>query len=123
MLGLHLASRPILRRAFRSPASRPSWLSATNIVRFEAGYYVALFAYACFARAESVWIPLAVLGVIHVAGWLFTEVRRTALASVASVLSQETSRLERILAGIQVFDLAEALALAYMGWKLILPFS
>jgi len=124
MLGLHLASRWILRRALGADQPRPAWLTARNVVRFEGLYYVALVAFWWSNRADFPLFPLVVLAAIHLGGWAFAEARRTRLAAASFGLGPAAAaRLERVLLGIQIFDLAEAAILAYIGWKLVLLFT
>ena len=127
MLGLHLASRPILRRALKSGAERPAWLNAPNVVRFEGLYYVALLAFwwaggdAHDASAGSMLAPILVLMGIHLTGWVFAEAKNPQLARLGSLAdSAALERRERILLGIQFFDLAEAVVLAYIAWKFLM---
>lgn len=120
MLGLHLASRAVLRRALDPAGSPPAWLRFANIIRFEGAYYAALLGYVWLERARFLLTPLILLAAIHILGWIYAEAEGKALLASAVVLG--AARTNRILTGIQIFDLAEALVLFYIAWKLILPF-
>lgn len=112
MILVHLTSGRLLRSAWRAEA--PGWLSVLNIFRFEGIYYLALMVYAVSQRGRFLLLPLLVMAALHVAGWAMAERRRDWLAEAGG----EATRA-RILAGVQVFDLAETVVLAYIGWVLV----
>jgi hypothetical protein len=112
MILVHLTSGRLLRRVWRAEA--PGWLSVLNIFRFEGIYYLALMVYAVSQRGRFLLLPLLVMAALHVAGWAMAERRRDWLADAGG----EATRA-RILAGVQVFDLAETVVLAYIGWVLV----
>ncbi|HLK34156.1 MAG TPA: hypothetical protein VKT29_13765 [Terriglobales bacterium] len=64
-------------------------------------------------RGRFLLIPLVVMAVLHLAGWAVAESRKGWLIN-----SGEAAR-GRILAGVQVFDLAENIVLVYISWVLL----
>lgn len=112
MVLVHLTSTRLLRRAWTQET--PGWLSVLNIFRFEGIYYLALMAYVVLQRGRFLLLPLLVMAALHVAGWAMAERRRDWLAEAGG----EATRA-RILAGVQVFDLAETVVLAYIGSVLV----
>jgi hypothetical protein len=111
MILVHLTSTRLLRRAWADKA--PGWLSVLNIFRFEGTYYVALMAYVVWQRGRFLLVPLVVVAVLHVAGWVLAERRREWLANAGG----EAARA-RIMTGVQAFDLAETVVLVYIAWVL-----
>jgi hypothetical protein len=111
MVVLHLSSGRLLRRAWGE--NPPRWLSVLNIFRFEGIYYLALMACVAWKRGRFLLAPLIILAVLHVGGWALAEQRREWLAG-----AQGEAVRARIVAGVQVFDFAEALVLIYIGWVL-----
>ena len=111
MILVHLISTRLLRRAWASEA--PDWLSVLNIFRFEGTYYLALMAYVVWQRGRFLLVPLVVMAVLHVAGWAMAERRREWLANAGVATARG-----RILVGVQAFDLAETVVLAYIAWVL-----
>jgi hypothetical protein len=111
MILVHLISTRLLRRAWASEA--PDWLSVLNIFRFEGTYYLALMAYVVWQRGRFLLVPLVVMAVLHVAGWAMAERRREWLTEAGGEWARG-----RILVGVQVFDLAETVVLAYIAWVL-----
>ena len=111
MVVVHLTSTRLLRRAWGE--RRPGWLSVLNIFRFEGSYYVALMAYVAWQRGRFLLPPLVLMAVLHVAGWAWAERRRGWLVNAGGEVARA-----RILAGVQVFDLAETVALVYIAWVL-----
>ncbi len=112
MITVHLTSGRLLRRAWGERP--PRWLSALNIFRFEGTYYLALMAYVVWQGSRFLLAPLIIMAVLHVAGWAVAEKRRGWLINP----SGEAART-RILAGVQAFDLAETVVLAYIAWVLL----
>ncbi len=112
MVAVHLTSGRLLRRAWRDSA--PGWLSVLNIFRFEGTYYLALMTYVAWQDGRFLLAPLVVMAALHVAGWAVAEKRRGWLVNPGG----EAARA-RILAGVQVFDLAETVVLAYIAWVLL----
>lgn len=112
MVAVHLTSARLLRRAWGERP--PAWLSALNIFRFEGLYYVALMAYVTWQRSRFLLAPLVIMAVLHVVGWALAEQRPGWLAGTGG-----TAARARILAGVQVFDLAETVVLLYIGWVLL----
>ncbi len=98
MFAVHLVSAWILRR---------QWISEIALLRFEATYYVMLVAYAVMVRTRGLVIAVAVLAVIHLSVWAVYEARRPAAAAPSTLVA------------VQVFDLGEALALAWIAWTLL----
>ncbi len=111
MVLVHLTSGRLLRRAWTQEA--PGWLSVLNIFRFEGVYYLALMAYVVWQRGRFLLIPLVVMAVLHVTGWAMAERRREWLTDAGGATARA-----RILLGVQVFDLAETVVLAYIAWVL-----
>ncbi len=112
MVAVHLTSTRLLRRAWGERP--PRWLSVLHIFRFEGTYYLALMAYVAWQGSRFLLAPLIIMAVLHVAGWAVAETRRGWLVNP----SGEAVRA-RILAGVQVFDLAETVVLAYISWVLL----
>lgn len=112
MVVLHLTSTRLLRRAWGERP--PRWLSVLNIFRFEGTYYLALIAYIAWQGSRFLLAPLIIMAVLHVAGWAVAEKRQRWLVNPGG----EAARA-RILAGVQVFDLAETVVLAYIAWVLL----
>ncbi len=112
MVAVHLTSTRLLRRAWGERP--PPWLSVLNIFRFEGTYYLALMAYVASQGSRFLLAPLIIMAVLHVAGWAIAERRPGWLVSPGG----EAGRA-RILAGVQVFDLAETVVLAYIAWVLL----
>ena len=116
MLGIHLASRPVLRRALAAPGERPRWLSVRSVVRFEGVYWTALVAFSIwFWQLLPLW-ALSVLGVIHIGGWLYGESRRWFAARSTPL---DPGRTDRVLWGLWVFHLVEAVALIVVAVRLV----
>lgn len=108
MILVHLTSTRLLQRAWADQA--PGWLSVLNIFRFEGTYYVVLMAYVVWQRGRFLLVPLVVVAVLHVAGWVLAERRRGWLANAGG----EAARA-RIMTGVQAFDLAETVVLVYIA--------
>ena len=116
MLGIHLASRPVLRRALAARGERPPWLSVRSVVRFEGVYWTALVAFSIwFWQLLPLW-ALAALGLIHVGGWLYAESRHW-FAGRSTLL--DPGRTNRVLWRVWVFDLVEAVALVVVAVRLV----
>lgn len=111
MVAVHLTSGQLLRRIWAKQA--PRWLSALNIFRFEGSYYVLLMGYVAWQRSRFLLAPLLVMAVLHIGGWMVAERRRAWLVNAGG----EAAR-SRILAGVQIFDLAETVVLLYIAWVL-----
>jgi len=111
MILVHLTSTRLLRRAWAGEA--PVWLSVLNIFRFEGIYYLALMAYVAWQSGRFLLLPLLVRAALHVAAWAMAERRREWLAGAGGGMGRT-----RILAGVQVFDLAETVVLVYIAWGL-----
>jgi hypothetical protein len=111
MILVHLTSTRLLRRAWAEEA--PGWLTVLNIFRFEGIYYLALMAYVVWQRGRFLLLPLLVMAALHVAAWAMAERQREWLAGAGGGMGRT-----RILAGVQVFDLAETVVLVYIAWGL-----
>ncbi|HSB75915.1 MAG TPA: hypothetical protein VLC12_09710 [Terriglobales bacterium] len=111
MVVVHLISGRLLRRAWGEEPS--SWLSVLNIFRFEGFYYLALLGYVYWARGRFLLAPLLVMAALHLAGWAVAERRPGWLVNAG----EEAARA-RVLAGVQLFDLAETVVLLYIAWVL-----
>ncbi len=103
MLAAHLVSSWLLRRR---------WVRASALLRFEGAYYLALVAYVASARAHALIVPVAVLAIIHFGVWAMAE------AKPSSVVVAD-GRTTRALIAVQIFDWAEALALVWIGWRIL----
>lgn len=111
MLAVHLSSRQLVERMWEPGQNRLAWLTVNSLVRFEGLYYIAAVIYAVMARRAALFVPIAVLAVIHFAVWAAVERR-----SDAPVAASERKRL---LDRIQIFDWGESLALVYIAWWLV----
>jgi hypothetical protein len=112
MLVVHVTSTRLLRRAWGE--EKPRCLSVLNIFRFEGIYYLALMGYVASQSSRFLLAPSVVMAVLHVGGWALAEQRRRWLANAG----EEAARA-RILAGVQIFDLAETIILGYIAWVLL----
>lgn len=116
MLGIHLASRPVLRRALAMPGERPRWLSLRSVVRFEGVYWAGAVAFSIWlCQLLPLW-ALATLGFIHVGGWLYGESRRWFAGRLTPL---DPGLTNRVLWGVWVFDLVEAVALVVVAVRLV----
>ncbi|MGE5206625.1 MAG: hypothetical protein ACM3PW_13495 [Chlamydiota bacterium] len=112
MIVVHLTSTRLLRCAWGQ--AKPRWLSVLNIFRFEGTYYLALMAYVAWQGGRFLLAPLIVMAVLHVAGWAVAERRRAWLVNAGGEVARA-----HILTGVQIFDLAETVVLAYVAWVLL----
>ncbi len=101
MLALHLVTYFVLRH-----------VSAKALVRAEAAYYLVLIAYVALARRGDLVLAAVVLGAIHWAAWIIAERR-------AAWVAEGIVQAPRALIALQVFDWAEAVALAFVAWRLL----
>ena len=69
--------------------------------------------YVAWQRSRFLLAPLLVMAVLHIGGWMVAERRRAWLVNAGG----EAAR-SRILAGVQIFDLAETVVLLYIAWVL-----
>ncbi len=111
MILVHLTSTRLLRRAWAEKSR--AWLSVLNIFRFEGIYYLALMVYVVWQRGRVLLVPRIAMAVLHVTGWAVAERRREWLTDARGQAAGA-----RILAGVQAFDLAETVVLAYIAWVL-----
>ena len=111
MIAVHLISGRLLRRIWAGHA--PTWLSVVNIFRFEGVYYLALMAYVAWQHSLFLLAPLIAMAVLHVAGWVLAEQRHGSWVTGGGVAARD-----RILIGVQAFDLAETVVLVYIAWVL-----
>lgn len=112
MLAYHLASMRLVRRATRI---RSALLNVRNLVRFEGVYYLALTVFLVWTHAMKLLVPLLVLGTLHIAFWIASEMR----PAWFNVAAGADGRTERVLFAIQIFDWGEALVLFWMAWTLL----
>lgn len=105
-------------------SSLTGFLGLMNFLRFEAFYYVALFAFWLLTESNVPGAAVFLLGVIHVGGWAALE-RKHALPRLEEVAARATAepatsgrRLRRLLAGIAAFDFLEVLVLAFIAYRL-----
>ncbi len=98
MFVLHLASTALLKRGVR----------ATTLLRLEIVYYALLLTAITIPVLRILLVPAIVLAVLHAAVWMYSEVRR-----------QDGIPSRSVLLGVQVFDSAEAVALAWIAYRLL----
>ena len=97
MFVLHLASGVLLRRGIR----------AVTLLRFEGAYYAVILAALAVPAFRGVLWPAMVLAALHFAAWAYSEARPEPGVPRRSVLM-----------AVQIFDWAEAIALAWMALRL-----
>lgn len=110
MLAVHLRSRQLIERMWRPGQRRLAWLTLNSLVRFEGLYYIAAVIYAVIERRAALFVPIAVLAVIHFVVWAAVERR----ADFPAAASERKQLLDRI----QIFDWGESVALVYIAWWL-----
>lgn len=100
------------------------FLGLMNFLRFEAFYYVVLFAFWLFTESNLPGVAVFLLGAVHLGGWAALE-RKQSLLRLEEVAAQAARdaggagrRLRRLLAGIAAFDAAEVLVLAFIAYRL-----
>jgi len=105
-------------------SSLTGFLGLMNFLRFEAFYYVVLFAFWLFTESNVPGVAVFLLGAVHLGGWAALERKHSLprLEEVAARAAQDAGgagrRLRRLLAGIAVFDAAEVLVLAFIAYRL-----
>jgi hypothetical protein len=99
-------------------------LGLMNFLRFEAFYYVALFAFWLFVESNVPGVAVFLLGAIHLGGWAALE-RKRSLPRLEEVAARATAepatsgrRLRRLLMGIAAFDALEVVVLAFIAYRL-----
>lgn len=112
MLGVHLSSRWLVRRLLTRPRR---FLSAHWLLRLELSYYLALAAFWAAHRSAFPFWPVALLGIIHLLAWAAAE----RYVPVGTGMAW-TPKMARVVDEIWVFDLAEALVLVYLAYRLAL---
>jgi hypothetical protein len=108
-------------------SSLTGFLGLMNFLRFEAFYYLALFAFWLFTESNVPGVAVFLLGAIHLGGWAALERKRSLprLEEVAARAAADPAtsgrRLRRLLAGVAAFDAAEVLVLAFIAYRLATP--
>jgi len=117
----------VARATRQASPPRPSltgFLGLMNFLRFEAFYYVVLFAFWLFTESNLPGVAVFLLGAVHLGGWAALERKQSLprLEEVAAQAAQDAGgagrRLRRLLAGIAAFDAAEVLVLAFIAYRL-----
>ena len=105
-------------------SSLTGFLGLMNFLRFEAFYYVVLFAFWLFTESNLPGVAVFLLGAVHLGGWAALERKQSLprLEEVAARAARDAGgagrRLRRLLAGIAAFDAAEVLVLAFIAYRL-----
>ena len=105
-------------------SSLTGFLGLMNFLRFEAFYYVVLFAFWLFTESNLPGVAVFLLGAVHLGGWAALERKQSLprLEEVAARAARDAGgagrRLRRLLTGIAAFDAAEVLVLAFIAYRL-----
>ncbi len=105
MLALHLLTSLFLGRMRRAGRS-----AVASVLRFEALYYAVLLVYVGLSRSIALLLPATLLAAIHIVGLVVTEQRWIAEGSY---------RRSAVIAGVRLFDAAEALALTWIVYLMV----
>ena len=117
----------VARATRQASPPRPSltgFLGLMNFLRFEAFYYVVLFAFWLFTESNLPGVAVFLLGAVHLGGWAALERKQSLprLEEVAARAARDAGgagrRLRRLLTGIAAFDAAEVLVLAFIAYRL-----
>ena len=97
MFVLHLLTTVLLKRGIR----------AVTLLRWEIAYYGVLLSVLLVPSFRMLVIPAVALAALHATAWLYSEVRH----------DQRVPGRQMLIA-VQIFDSAEAAALAWIAYRL-----
>ncbi|OFV86249.1 MAG: hypothetical protein A2620_00030 [Acidobacteria bacterium RIFCSPHIGHO2_01_FULL_67_28] len=131
MIAAHAGEWVLLGRVARAArtgvpvrSSLTGFLGLMNFLRFEAFYYVALFAFWLFTESNVPGVAVFLLGAVHLGGWVALE-RKHSLPRLEEVAARATAepgtsgrRLRQLLMGVAAFDAAEVVVLAFIAYRL-----
>src|SRR3990172_1740581 len=105
-------------------SSLTGFLGLMNFLRFEAFYYVALFAFWLFTESNVPRVAVFLLVAVHLGGWggLRRQHSLPRLEEGAARAPAEPGtsgrRLRQLLMGVAAFDAAEVVVLAFIAYRL-----
>src|SRR3990167_4623825 len=131
MIAAHAGEWVLLGRVARAArtgvpvrSSLTGFLGLMNFLRFEAFYYVALFAFWLFTESNLPGVAVFLLGAVHLGGWAAlartrARPRREEVAARAAAEPGASGRrLRQLLMGVAAFDAAEVVVLAFIAYRL-----